>query len=59
MTLVLDRLADRYHFLPLTVLVRIVTDVAAQIPDATPDQLERAAAAALTATARRSRPGNT
>ena len=59
MTLVLDKLVDRYQFLPLTVLVRVVTDVAAQIPHVTPDQLERAAAAALTATARRSRPGNT
>lgn len=50
-TLVLDTLADSFHFLPLTVLVRVVTDVAATIPDATPAQLERAARAALTAAA--------
>ena len=59
MTLVLDRLADSYHFLPLPVLVRVVTDVAAQNPGATPDQLEQAATAALTDEARSFRPGHT
>lgn len=57
-TAVVEGLAERFANLPLTVVVRILTDVAARHPDATPDELERTSRAALDAATRDRRTGS-